>query len=229
MVAGDPSRGDVLRDRDAGLPQQNTFRQVLELEIVIAVGVFVVILSALVVALIRRRASSGRPTGKRERPWLEGSFVVLLVGVAAVLAWVSISANDREHDAATPSMRVEVTAFQWCWRFSYPGSAVSIVGTCGPHGSIPTLVLPTGRPVEIEVTSSDVIHEFWVPDLRYKVEALPDHVNSFTVTLSSSGRWIGRCSEFCGVYHAYMDFYLQAVSPSAYQQWLQHHASATVT
>jgi cytochrome c oxidase subunit 2 len=70
-------------------------------------------------------------------------------------------------------------------------------------------VLPTGRPVEIDVTSTDVIHAVWVPYLEYKIYAYPDHVNRFTVTLTHDGRWIGRCAQICGLYHYAMDFWLR--------------------
>ena len=117
-------------------------------------------------------------------------------------------------------MRVQVTAFQWCWRFHYVGQPVTVTAQC-QGGPDPTLVLPTGEPVELDVTSSDVIHAVWVPYLRYKIYAYPGHVNTFTVTLTHTGRWIGRCAQLCGLFHYEMDFYLQAETPAQFDRWLR--------
>ena len=71
------------------------------------------------------------------------------------------------------------------------------------------------------MTSSDVIHAVWVPYLRYKIYAYPGHVNTFTVTLTHTGRWIGRCAQLCGLFHYEMDFYLQAETPAQFDRWLR--------
>lgn len=214
------------------MPFRSTFSRVFTLELAIAAAVFVVVAAVLAFALLqshRRRRRGREPSHRSEWTALESLYVVGLLLVAGFLVWVSLSANGQETDpSARPAMTVRVTAFQWCWRFSYPGTDVSVSDTCigGASGrNLPTLVLPTDRTVRIEVTSADVVHEFSVPYLRYRVEAFPDHVNSFDVTLTTTGRWLGRCSEFCGLYHDNMDFYLQAVTPAAYRRWLHHHGA----
>lgn len=68
-----------------------------------------------------------------------------------------------------------------------------------------------------------MVHAFWVPSLRFKMNAYPGHVNSFTLTLTHPGRWIGRCAQLCGLYHYGMDFYVQAVSPAAFDRFLRSH------
>lgn len=208
------------------MPLRNTFSGVFTLESAIAIGVFVTVVGLMVVAMIRSRRRV-RASQRSEWSSLETSYVAVLVLMWVFLVWVSLSANAREHDPpARPAMAVKVTGFQWCWRFTYPSAHVSVSASClgGSDGhNLPTLVVPTGRPIKIEVTSADVIHEFSVPYLRYRVEAMPDHVNTFVFTLTRTGRWLGRCSEFCGLYHDDMDFYLQAVSPGTYERWLDHH------
>jgi cytochrome c oxidase subunit 2 len=181
----------------------------------------------------RRRRRGAEPSRRSEWTAVETTYVLALVAVAAFLVWTSLTANGQEHTpSGRPAATVRVTGFQWCWRFSYPTAHVSITATCrgGTSGKhLPTLVLPTGRDVRIEVTSSDVIHEFSVPYLRYRVEAMPDHVNSFDVTFTRTGRWLGRCSEFCGLYHVQMDFYVEAVTPAHYRRWLHQHQVPVAT
>lgn len=218
-------KGDVL-------PYRSTFSRVFSIEAGIAIGVFVgiVLLLAGALALGHRRASKDRePSHKHEWTLLEGSWVVALVGVAIFLTWLSLSANaDEVQTSGRPALVVRVVAYQWCWRFDYIGQHAASAGTCLQGTDYPTLMLPTDRSIELQVESNDVVHEFWVPHLDYKIEAFPNYVNSFRLRLTSDGRWIGRCAEFCGLYHTYMHFFLQAESPAAFQRWLgSHHAAVS--
>jgi cytochrome c oxidase subunit 2 len=82
-------------------------------------------------------------------------------------------------------------------------------------------VLPTGRSIRFEETSRDVIHSFWVPELLFKRDVFPGSIrNRFEVTLDREGRYVGRCAELCGTYHAFMQFELVVVSPERFDQFL---------
>jgi cytochrome c oxidase subunit 2 len=129
--------------------------------------------------------------------------------------------------AAAASVHVKVTAFQWCWRFDYREAPVSVTGTCVDRAHAPTLVVPAGQPVQLDLTSQDVIHSFWIPELAVKKDAMPDHVNTLTLTFDHAGQWLGRCSEYCGTHHVTMDFFVRAVPSDQYQQWLAHGGAAT--
>ena len=205
------------------MPYRRYFTQSFGVEMWLATAVFVLVAATMVAAVLqsRRRRRRGRPSSQRaEANKLELVYLAVLAVVAALLATASITLNNRETaDPPKPALQVKVTGFQWCWRFRYLGQPVTVTGQC-EGGSLPTLVLPAGRPVRIEVTSDDVIHGFWIPYLRWKIYAYPGHVNSFTVTLGQDGKWIGRCSELCGLYHYEMDFYVQAVSPAQFDRWL---------
>jgi cytochrome c oxidase subunit II len=203
---------------------RHVFGTVFGVESWIAAAVFGAICLAMVVAfgLSRRRRLQGRaPSDRHERPRLELLYGLAVAAVAGFVIVLSLSTNADEHsDAATPAARVDVTAFQWCWQFTYPGHSIRKTGTCDSPRSRPTMVVPVGQKVTVRVRSRDVIHSWWVPELRYKMDAFPDHVNTFTFTVDKAGRWLGRCAEFCGEHHYRMEFYLQAVSPGRYRQWL---------
>ena len=86
---------------------------------------------------------------------------------------------------------------------------------------IPLLVLPTGQKIRFEETSRDVIHSFWVPELLFKRDVFPGNVrNLFEVSLDKEGRYVGRCAELCGTYHAFMKFELVVVSPEQFDEFL---------
>jgi cytochrome c oxidase subunit 2 len=94
--------------------------------------------------------------------------------------------------------RIEAVGRQWAWTFRYP-----------EHGGVETrnvLHVPAGTPVDILVTSQDVIHAFWIPRFAGKIDALPGHVNRLRIQADQPGRYAGQCNEFCGLGHAGMRF-----------------------
>ncbi|GAA3340251.1 cytochrome c oxidase subunit II [Amorphoplanes nipponensis] len=143
----------------------------------------------------------------------------------AVLLHTAIVQSDVDKLSAKPDMTVEVVGFKWNWQFNYrdaPGAeAKTVASTLGSTDVIPLLVLPTGKKIRFEETSRDVIHSFWVPEMLFKRDVFPGNVrNSFEVTLDREGRYVGRCAELCGTYHAFMQFELVVVSPERFDQYL---------
>ena len=205
------------------MPFRSAFSQLFTQDTTIAAVVFALVVMAMLGAMLlsRRRRKRGQdPSRRATADRLEISYVLALAGMVVFLVISSFTANAKEFSDPEPALRVQVTAYQWCWRFHYEGQPVTVTGQC-EGGALPTLVLPTGRPVELEVTSLDVVHAFWVSYLDVKMYAYPGHTSTFTVTLSRTGRWIGRCAQLCGLYHYEMDFYLQAVSPSAFSAFIR--------
>src|SRR5205823_4590318 len=96
----------------------------------------------------RRRGPSRRDTADR----LETGYVLALAGIVGFLIYSSFAANAREFPDPHAPLRVQVTGYQWCWRFHYQGQPVTVDAQCN-EGPLPTLVLPAGRPVELDVTS----------------------------------------------------------------------------
>ncbi|GLY63949.1 cytochrome c oxidase subunit II [Amycolatopsis taiwanensis] len=207
---------------------RDAFARVIGWEGVVAAIVFVVVAVAVSLALLLSRKRSGDTRRRSSHPIVEVGYAVLLGAVAGAIVFVTASSQNSlttavqpRAGAAPPATQVDVDAFQWCWRFHYPDANKSVTGVCGPRDTaLPTMVVPTGEPVQLRITANDVQHSFWVPDLRVKVDAFPDHVNTVTLTFDQPGQWRGRCAEFCGSYHATMDFNVRAVSPQEYQQWL---------
>ena len=87
--------------------------------------------------------------------------------------------------------------------------------------------VPVGEPVEIELTSRDVIHSFWVPQLAAKVDVIPGQRNLIRFTARQPGIYRGQCAEFCGIQHAHMVFFVDAMTPAGYEAWLDHHRHRT--
>ncbi len=122
-----------------------------------------------------------------------------------------------DHVSAKPQNRVDVTAFRWSWRFGYNGDRVTSTGT--PQ-SPPTLYLPVDRTTEIDLSSADVNHSFWVPAFLFKRDAIPGMTNVFDVTPSRTGTYLSRCAQFCGLDHAVMTFTVDVVADDAYDRYI---------
>jgi cytochrome c oxidase subunit 2 len=123
----------------------------------------------------------------------------------------------------TASAVVDINAFQWGWRFTYPGHHFSIVGQTTQS---PEMVIPQGENVRIWLTSSDVVHGFYVRDFNFSRYALPGVLNEFTISPQKTGTFFGQCTQLCGLYHSLMFFRVKVVSPADYQTWLSQEQAA---
>lgn len=208
------------------MPYKHTFNHVFRIESGFAIVIFVAVLLLIAGALIFFRAGRRRRASRRsEWTLLEGSYVVVVLLAAVYLVWLSLTTLSGE-SASThkpPALVVKVLGFQWCWRFTYVHHDATVQGTCNLGKTLPTLVLPRGERVRFELESNDVVHEFWLPYLDRKIELFPNHVNTFAATFTQTGTWEGRCSEFCGLFHDDMEFWVRVESPAAYSRWLAHH------
>ena len=119
--------------------------------------------------------------------------------------------------------RVEVVAHQWWWEIHYPEAAEDDTAAAQERPPLYTaneLHIPVGRPVDIHLTSTDVIHAFWVPRLGGKIDALPDRTNVLRIEADEPGVYHGQCAEFCGLQHARMMLRVVAHDEEAYGDWL---------
>ena len=209
------------------MPFSNAFSQIFIQYMVIAWVVFGLVVAVLLAAIVlswRRKRQGLGPSQRNEANRVEMSYIAALVGMAIFLTIASVTANAKDFpDPPKPAARVQVVGYQWCWRFRYEGTPTTSVGQCqqGNGEQLPVLVVPVGKPVRLDVTSTDVVHAVWVPQWRFKLYAYPDITQSLTVTIPRIGRWIGRCAQLCGLYHYEMDFWLQAVSPAAFKTFLR--------
>jgi cytochrome c oxidase subunit II len=101
-------------------------------------------------------------------------------------------------------------------------------GRDAPVASANEVRLPRGQRVEIELSSPDVIHAFWIPSLGGKVDMIPGRVNRLVLEPTRAGSFRGVCAEFCGESHALMAFSVEVMEPAAFEQWLAEQAAGAV-
>lgn len=187
----------------------------------IAAGVFLIVVLCILGAVLRYRRRPPEAAARwHEHNPLEATYAVVLLLVAAFLLVLTFTHEHRVDTVAnreTPSLTIDVTAARWEWAFSYP--RYGIVQHSGTVGDQP-LVVPVNEPIRFNLTSLDVIHAFWIPELEFKHDAIQGSVQSQVLTFTRTGTFPGQCAEFCGLRHAEMVFTAQAVSPSAFAAWV---------
>ncbi|MGH3552228.1 MAG: aa3-type cytochrome oxidase subunit II [Mycobacterium sp.] len=204
--------------------------------------------------------------------------------IISVLFYFTVVVQEKMlHMRSDPEVVVDVTSFQWNWKFGYqkvdfkdgtltydgadPAKKAAMVSkpegtdkhgeelvgpvrglntedrtylnfdkveTLGTSTEIPVLVLPTGKRIEFQLASADVVHAFWVPEFLFKRDVMPDpeanhSVNTFQVAeITKTGAFVGRCAEMCGTYHSMMNFELRVVQPNDFKAYLdQRRAGRT--
>ena len=208
---------------------------------------------------------------------LELVLTVVPFLIISVLFYFTVVVQERMlHKDPNPEVVIDVTAFQWNWKFGYqkvnftdgtftydgadPERKAAVAsgpeGLEGPHGGefgaiagknpedrtylnfdkvetlgssteIPVLVVPSGKRIEFQIASADVIHGFWVPEFLFKRDVMPDPKannsdNIFQVTeIMKTGAFVGRCTEMCGTYHSMMNFELRVVAANDFKAYLQ--------
>ena len=182
-----------------------------------------------------RKRGDELPVQTRFNMPMEVLYTVTPVLIVAVLFYyTAIVQTDVDKLSKNPDQVVEVVAFKWNWQFNYRDGmgeeAETVASTVGSSDVIPLLVLPTGQKIRFEETSRDVIHSFWVPEMLFKRDVFPGDVrNVFEVTLDKEGRYVGRCAELCGTYHAFMQFELVVVSPERFDDFLEAKRNGATT
>lgn len=208
--------------------QGDTIASLYQVAVAMSIVVAVLVWGLITWSIFRYRR--GRQTGtdlppqtkdslKLEILWFAGPLLAILVLFGLTLVTLNSVTAAPQPDA----VRMDVEAFRWGWRMSYPDDGITIEGVRSPG---PVAVLPVGRQVAINLTAADVIHSFFVPQFLYKRDAIPGHRTTFTVNIQQPGTYSGECAEFCGLYHSQMPFTIQAVSDADYQSWLAQQRSS---
>jgi cytochrome c oxidase subunit 2 len=203
----------------------------------IIIGGIVMVLILWAIFRYRRR-SDEMPVQFHENVAVEIVYTVLpIIIVGFLFAFTVLTENNVDAtqpvDATTtstgaPVVDITVTAFQWGWRFDYPGLNVGVAGelTSGPDDHGPQMVVPAGETVQITLVSDDVIHGFYVRDFNFSRYAQPGVTNIFDLNVIHTGTYNGQCTQFCGLYHSEMLFSVRAVTPTQFSAWATSQVAA---
>src|ERR1700737_4926186 len=196
-------------------PQSPQARAIYDLGIVstiVFVLIFVAVAGAILYAIFRFRGREGEPdpnqfAGSEKVEIIFSVFSFLIVVFLFVLTLRGMNPADPP---PAPSPDFVVTGHQFWWEAQYPASGAVTANE---------IHIPIGTPLSVRLESQDVLHEFWVPELARKMTTVPGQPNHIWLQADKPGVYIGTCSEFCGIQHAWMRILVVAEEPWKFEEW----------
>ena len=189
--------------------------------------IFVVVEASLLWFVVRYRRRH-RPRSA-EGPQIHGATrleliwtavpVLILAAIAGFLFYKLPGIQDVPAARAEGGpLVIRVDAHQFYWQFTYPNGAVSI----------DELRAPVHRTVRVEIDSHDVDHSWWIPELGGKFDAIPGQHTHTWFKADRVGTYVGKCGEFCGVFHAEMEAEVKVTPKAEYERWVEQGAAASL-
>ena len=188
-----------------------------DLLIILSVPVFMLVTTIVLFSVYKFRMRPGEENldgppihgnTKLEVIWTAIPAIVLV----ALCSWTWVVLTDIE-EAQANEMRINVTGQQFAWTYEYPKAGGKPIRSS-------TLYLPLDRPVRFSVKAIDVLHDFWVPAFRMKVDAVPGITTRYRVTPNKLGTYPVVCAELCGLGHSVMRSTARVVSVADFDAWL---------
>jgi cytochrome c oxidase subunit II len=221
LVAG-CNRPDVPNMLDVQGPGAAQIARLWWLMFWLGLAVLLLVLALVTYAVFRdrpRQSSAQSDERHGERLIVYGGVVLPVPILAIVLGYTLFSGNvvtqpgsARLQEPAS-YLTIEVIGHQFWWEVHYPEQGVLTANE---------IHIPTGEPVFIRLTSRDVIHSFWVPQLHGKLDMVPGETNTMWIEADDVGVYRGICAEFCGIQHAHMHFLVVAQPADEFAAWLAH-------
>lgn len=209
----------------------------------VAIAVFV--FGWMIVSIVKFQKSKGAvpDTTMVHSTKAEIIWTVIPVLILVVLAVPAAKTLIKLEDSRGSELTVKVTGYQWKWQYDYLDAGVSFFSTLSRDSNAARqlqsgidpksveaylrdvdepLVVPTGVKVRLLITSADVLHAWWVPELAIKKDAIPGFVNElwFQIDADKPGTYRGQCVELCGRDHGFMPIVVVAKAPDDYKAWL---------
>jgi cytochrome c oxidase subunit 2 len=207
---------------DPHSPEAGHLRDLFWFFVAVCMFVWILVMAALAIVLLRRRAVSAEPEQDTTAQHRNKRFIVaLLVGATAVILTIftviSFYATRGFAWSDDSALKIKVTGQQWWWQVEYQSSDPSQIFTTANE-----IHIPVGRRVTLDLEANDVIHSFWVPNLMGKQDLIPGRKNSLTIEADRAGLYRGQCAEFCGLEHAHMAIFVMAEPPAQFEAWRRH-------
>ncbi len=184
--------------------------------VAVVIGVGVVTMTIFVALRFRERPGDDRsPVQTHGNVVLEVSWTIIPFLILAVMAVPTVATifNLAKIPKGPNVIHVDVAGRQWFWQYEYTDKGTGFYTANEMH-------IPVNRPVVLTLTSNNVIHSFWVPELAGKKDVVPGHPNTLTIEASKVGTYTGQCAEYCGLSHANMRLRVVAESESDYDAWV---------
>lgn len=204
--------------------------------LIIVTVIFIIVFGFMFYSIFAHRKSRGAKAAKfDENSTLEVIWTIIPFVILVGMAVPSTKVLLKMDDVSGSDMTVNIIGYQWKWKYEYPDNGISFFSNLsssrdqienkaekGEHYLLEVdnpMVVPVGKKVRMVLTSNDVLHAWWVPQLGVKKDAIPGYVNEMWTTIDKPGIYRGQCAELCGKDHAYMPIVVKAVSESEFKRW----------
>lgn len=203
----------------------------------------VIVFGAIIYSVIKFRRSKGAVAAQFHHSTVVEVIwtiipMLILIAIAIPSTRVLVDMEDTSHADLT----IKVTGYQWRWGYDYLDEGISFISSMDEQSNLarqrnPTIqprdvenyllevdnpvVIPIGKKVRFLLTSNDVIHSWWVPDLGWKRDAIPGFINETWTNVNEPGVFRGQCAELCGRDHAFMPVVVHAVTQDEYDAWVK--------
>jgi len=206
------------------------------------VAIAIVVFGTMIYSLFAHRKSRGAEAAQFSHSMsAEVIWTVIPIIILLIMAVPSAETLVKLEDSRKPDMTIVITGYQWKWHYNYQGENVAYFSSLARtsadarrkgSGIDPftvenylldvdrPLVVPVGAKVRILLTSNDVLHAWWVPDLAIKKDAIPGFMNEAWFRAEHTGTYRGQCAELCGKDHGYMPVVVRVVEQDAFDAWL---------
>ena len=195
----------------------------------------VVLVMGILITIIFRFNSKANPvpTKTTDNTLLEVIWTAIPVFILMIIAVPSLKLLYYADTVQESEMTVKITGNQWFWSYSYPDHGdIDFDSVLVPDDELKEgqprllsvdnpIVLPAETAVRLLFTSADVIHNWAVPSLGVKLDAVPGRINESWVHISAEGDYYGMCSELCGVNHGFMPIHIKSVSKAEFAEWVE--------
>ena len=202
-----------------GSPMARRMRSNIGYELELTLPFIIAAWVLLAYCLYRFRRGRGHSAAKfSHNNKLEATWTVLPILALIAVMFPAYKLLHRIDYGPRPDLSINVVGHQFFWEFKYPGYGIDRANQA--------LVVPANRNIALHITSVDVIHGFFVPDLGVQMDAVPGHI-TYAWFRAQPGTYRGQCSQLCGTLHSEMLIKIIVLPPEQFQDWLSRHAKAT--
>lgn len=210
----------------------------------ICVAIGIVVFSAMIYSIIYHRKSvHAKPADFHSHLWLEigwtivPALILILMAIPATKVLLNMNNYDKEE------FTIKITGYQWKWHYEYLEDGLSFFSNLSTpldqmQGKAPKgefylrevdhpIVVPIHKKIRFLITSNDVNHAWWVPDLSVKRDAISGFINEAWTIIDKPGTYRGQCAELCGINHAFMPIVVIATSEEGYKDWVAKQKGET--
>jgi cytochrome c oxidase subunit 2 len=194
-------------------PQAEGIYDLFQFVLVVAIVILLIVAGSITYIILRYRHRPGDPLPRQDfgDPRLETFWTAIPLLTVTAMFFMTVQTMNRVHPQPLGQKpELEIVAHQWWWEARYPQWGVVTANE---------IHIPVNKNILYRLTSADVVHDFWVPRLGQKIDAIPNHPNFSWISADTPGTYLGTCAEYCGAEHAWMRIRVIAQTPEDFNSW----------